>query len=254
MSDWSDLQDEMHRLPLDVETADRLLAGAVLSEDAPPGYAGVARLLAAARATEYADAAEVPSFLGAAVRTSHVQTTSSPRRSFVPRLKLAAVFATAALAGTTGLALAGSLPGAAQDVASSMLAKVGVSVPGPNEHAGTHPSVRGKSAEDSTGESTETETTATETDTETEASSGKGSEISALATSTDLTGVEKGAAISTLASGGQSQAGQHGQAGSEQGAPAGDASAEGRATAEEASGGHSSAGSGNAADGQSRRP
>jgi len=37
-----------------------------------------------------------------------------------------------------------------------------------------------------------------------------GAEVSELATTTELTGWEKGAAISTLASGGQSQAGMHG--------------------------------------------
>lgn len=42
------------------------------------------------------------------------------------------------------------------------------------------------------------------------ADAGQGSDVSHLATTTDLTGVDKGAAISTLASGGQSQAGQHG--------------------------------------------
>jgi hypothetical protein len=230
-----DFQGEMHRMPLDVETADRMLAGTVLPEDAPPGYAGVVRFLDALQTGTAADAS---------------LSVTTPRRSFVPRMKLAAVFATVALVGTTGLALAGTLPGAAQDVAAQMLAKVGVSVPGPNENAGTHPSVRGASADHALADVTEAEATETEaeTDTETEAAGGKGAEISALATSTDLTGVEKGAAISTLASGGSSQAGQHGSAGGE------DASAQGRATADEASGGHSSAGAENAAAGQSHRP
>ena len=234
MKRWGDLQEEMHRLPLDVDTADRILAGTVLPEDAPPGYAAVVRFLGTLQAGTVADASQ------------SVMTT--PRRSFVPRMKLAAVFATVALVVTTGLALAGTLPGAAQDVASEMLAKVGVSVPGPNENAGTHPSVRGASADHTLAEATKAEAATTETETESEASNGKGAEISALATSTDLTGVEKGAAISTLASGGHSQAGQHGGAAGE------DASAQGRAKAEEASGGHSSAGAENAAQGQSHRP
>lgn len=229
-----DFQGEMLRLPLDVDTADRILAGTVLPEDAPPGYAAVVRFLDTLQKGTATDAAQ--------------SVTTTPRRSFVLRMKLAAVLATVALAGTTGLALAGTLPGAAQDMATEMLAKVGVTVPGPNENAGDHPSVRGASADHTLAEATATDET-TETETEDEASSsGKGAEISALATSTDLKGVEKGAAISTLASGGQSQAGQHGSPGGE------DASAQGRATAEEASGGHSSAGADNSTAGRSHRP
>ena len=165
----------------------------------------------------------------------------------MPRLRLATAFATVALAGTTGLAFAGSLPGAAQDIASNMLASVGVSVPGANSDAGDHPNVRGNSSDVAV----------------TPSSSDKGIEISQLATSTDLTGVEKGAAISTLASGGKSKAGQ------EHGAPvetpntggtgtaetaSGGQSSQGTATANAASDDHSVAGSDNAADGQSHQP
>ena len=156
----------------------------------------------------------------------------------MPRLKLATACITVALAGTTGFAFAGSLPGAAQSIASDMLAKAGVSVPSPNSNAGDHPNVRGKSADTAV----------------TTSNSGKGSEISELATSTDLKGVAKGAAISTLASGGQSQAGQHGQAAEEHGASSATANAAGRTTAAAASNGHSTAGAENAADGQSHKP
>lgn len=257
MSSWRDFESEMERLPLDTDTADRLLAGSVAPEDAPPGYAGVATRLAAVTGSPIADElsreSETVALLAAVVRSSQPKMTSPRRRSIVPRLKLAAAFATVALAGTTGLAFAGGLPGAAQDVASSMLDKVGVSVPGPNSKAGDHPNVRGKSSDAPVPSS----------------NSGKGSEISELATSTDLSGVEKGAAISTLASGGQSQAGQHGQASEAQGASvetpnsggtgtadtaSGGQSSQGTAIANAASGNHSVAGSDNAAGGQSHRP
>ena len=249
MRAWDDFVSEMERLPLDADTADRLLAGSVLPEDAPPGYAGVASLLAAARPNDPAswpprEDAALESFVIAA-RTSPETTTRSPRRSSLHRLKLAATIATVALACTTGLAFAGSLPGAAQDVASTMLAKVGVTVPGPNEHAGTHPRTRGSSSQ---------EATTTESTSETESTSGKGSEISQLATTIDLTGVEKGAAISTLASGGESQAGQHGQATADHGSGAEAPSSSGANTADAASAGHSTAGSDNGAAGQSHRP
>jgi hypothetical protein len=251
MSPWRDLESEMQRLPLDTDTADRLLAGSVAPEDAPPGYAGVATLLAAEADSPTADGlsreSETVGLLAAVVRSSQPKMTKPRRRSIVPRLRLATAIATVALAGTTGLAFAGSLPGAAQDVASTMLAKVGVSVPGPNSNAGDHPSVRGTSSDAGV----------------TSSSSDKGTEISQLATSIDLPGVEKGAAISTLASGGKSKAGQ------EQGAPvetpntggtgtaetaSGGQSSQGTATANAASDDHSVADSDNAADGQSHQP
>jgi hypothetical protein len=250
-----DFESEMKRLPLDVSTADRLLAGAIGPEDAPPSYAVVANFV-----TELADTTssnvdreeEVVAALAVAVRSSQTETSTRRRRSGVPRLKLAAAFAVVALAGTTSLAVAGSLPGAAQDIASTMLAKVGVSVPGPNENAGEHPNVRGQSG----GAAVEP------------ASSGKGGQISDLATTTDLTGVEKGAAISSVASGGKSHAGHNGQA-STHSAPvptpnpggtgtadtaSGGNSATGTATANTASDGHSAEGSANSATGQSHRP
>jgi hypothetical protein len=257
MSPWHDLESEMQRLPLDTDTADRLLAGSVAPEDAPPGYAGVTTLLAAVADSPTADdlsrESETVALLAAVVRSSQPKIRKPRRRSIVPRLRLATAFATVALAGTTGLAFAGSLPGAAQDVASTMLAKVGVSVPGPNSNAGDHPNVRGKSSDAPV----------------TSSNSGKGSEISDLATSTDLTGVEKGAAISTVASGGQSQAGQHSQAPGAHGASvetpnsggtgtadtaSGEESSQGTAIADAASDDHSVAGSDNAVDGQSHRP
>jgi hypothetical protein len=257
MSPWRDLESEMQRLPLDTDTADRLLAGSVAPEDAPPGYAGVATLLAAVAdsptAEDLSRESETVALLAAVVRSSQPKMTKPRRRSIVPRLRLATAFATVALAGTTGLALAGSLPGAAQDVASTMLGEVGVSVPGPNSNAGDHPNVRGKSSDAPV----------------TSSNSGKGAEISDLATSRDLTGVEKGAEISTLASGGQSQAGEHGPSSEAQGAPvetpnsggtgtadaaSGEESSQGTAIANAASDDHSVAGSDNAVDGQSHRP
>jgi hypothetical protein len=257
MSPWGDLESEMQRLPLDIDTADRLLAGSVAPEDAPPGYAGLATLFAAVADSPAADdlsrESETVALLAAVVRSSQPRMTRPRRRSIAPRLRLATALATVALAGTTGLAFAGSLPGAAQDVASTMLDKVGVSVPGPNSNAGDHPNVRGKASDAPV----------------TSSNSGKGIEISDLATSTDLTRVEKGAEISTLASNGQSQAGEHGQASEAHGASVETPNSGGTGTADTASAGkssqgtaiantasddHSVTGSENAVDGQSHRP
>ncbi len=67
------------------------------------------------------------------------------------RTNIAVLVVGCTLIATTGLAYAGALPGAAQSVASAMLAKLGVTVPGPNAHAGTHPGSRGQSATAPTG-------------------------------------------------------------------------------------------------------
>ena len=253
MNLWSDFNREMHPVLLDLDTADRLLAGTVAPEDAPPGYANVARLLESAAAEPTADELsrerDVVAMVAAAVRSSSSIHSVSPRRFFMPvalsRPRIAAAFVAVTLACTAGLASAGSLRGAAQDVASSMLAKVGISVPGPNEHAGTHPSVRGSSSDASSDAVTR-------------------SEIAELATTTALTGVEKGAAISSAASDEKSQAGQRGSA-SGGSAPvdtpnsggtgtadtaSGGRSSHGTSTADAARGGASSAGSGNASSGQ----
>ena len=253
MNLWSDFDCEMHPVPLDLDTADRLLAGTVAPEDAPPGYANVARLLESAAAEPTADQlsreTEVVAMVAAAVRSSSSIQSVSPRRFFMPfalsRPRISAAFVAVTLACTAGLASAGSLPGAAQDIASSMLAKVGISVPGPNEHAGTHPSVRGSSSDASADAVTR-------------------SDVAEVATTTDLAGVDKGAAISSEASDGKSQAGQHSSA-SGGSAPvdtpngggtgtadtaSGGKSSQGTSIADAASGGASSAGSGNASKGE----
>jgi hypothetical protein len=253
MNLWGDFHREVHPVPLDLDTADRLLGGAVSPEDAPPGYANVARLLESAAVEPTADElfreTEMVAMIAAAVRSSSSLHSMSPKRAFMPfalsRPRIAAVFVAVTLACTAGLASAGSLPGAAQDIASAMLAKVGISVPGPNQHAGTHPSVRRSSDDASLDAAT-------------------GSEIGELAMTTDLTGLARGAAISSEASDGKSQAGQHGSA-SGGSAPvdtpnsggtgtadtaSGGRSSEGTSTADAASGGASSDGAGNASGGE----
>lgn len=249
MSLPSDYTGEMQRLPLDLDTADRLLGGSIAPADTPPGYSGVAAFLVGldSQGEEITPPDGFVSVLAATVRSSPVEKRRPSRKTILPRIKLAAALTFAALVGTTSLAFAGSLPGAAQDIASAMLAKAGVSVPGPNSNAGDHPNTRGSS---------ESNTTVTPT------SAGKGSEISDLATS-DLHGLEKGAAVSTAASGGMSRAGQGHAAPIETPSTGGTGSADtasdgasspGTTEADQASDGHSSAGAENSAGGQSHRP
>ena len=67
-------------VPLDADTAERLLSGRLDPDDAPPGYAEVARLLQAAAAP--ADPAELAGQAAAmdAFRTTHARPTQRPGR------------------------------------------------------------------------------------------------------------------------------------------------------------------------------
>ncbi len=144
----------------------------------------------------------------AAFRASQTTTRRSPVLTYLTAFKtpIAAALGTGVLLTTgMGVAMAGSLPGAAQDTASELLGKVGVTVPGADEHSAGHADQRGGS-EDAADEPASPE------------KDGKGSEVSELATTTDKKGVEKGAAISDEASDGKSQAGEeHGKAAEEHG-------------------------------------
>jgi translation initiation factor IF-2 len=148
MSFWSDLEYEVPPVMLDQDTADRLLAGAVAPEDAPPGYAGVARLLDAAARAEptAAEAAGEPEMVATMARVVRSSRTGSPppRRRFTRRT-VAAGLVFAGLAGTAGLASAGALPGAIQDFASGALDKVGITVPGRDDDAASSPNGRRES-------------------------------------------------------------------------------------------------------------
>ena len=229
MSDRDDLLYEMRLGKIDEDTTDRLLAGRIDPDDAPPGYAEVARILQAAGSLPRSEhlSREVE-HVAAAREAMSLRSPSIGGAGGSPTRRhrmLAGLVLTGAVVGIPGLAAANALPDPAQHAVSRVLDKVGISVPG-NE---THPASTGQ-------------------------------EISSIATTTTSTGVAKGAEISTAASGGKSQAGQHGRAG-QTGAPShlpsvggtgtadaasGGKSTHGTAKANEKSGGRSMAGSGNA--------
>lgn len=177
----------------------------------PAADQAVASLLRAARSSD--PAGPVPGEAQALAEfraAGHDQGRPLMHRTRTRARVLIATAATAGMLTTAGAAAAatGTLPGAAQQTARDVLAKVGVSVPGPNAHANGRADTRGNSP------ATQTPTGLTTTDqtkpSAEPSSDGKGAEVSDLARTTTATGVEKGAEISTLASGGKSQAGQHG--------------------------------------------
>jgi hypothetical protein len=179
----------MHLFGHNSRADDRLLAGRLAS----PEDAGVNALVGALRLPGLTD--ELSGEDATVELMSRVCRELAPvapvRRSQMKRrsrVGIAAVTVGAALVATTSLAYAGALPGAAQSTAAAALARVGVSVPGPNANAGSHPDSRGHSSSHS-------------------AANGHGQAVSTLARTTTATGRDKGAAVSTLASGGKSHAG-----------------------------------------------
>jgi len=213
---------------LDRETTERMLMGLVQPDDAPQGYADVVRVLRACAASPERSSPTREAWAVAAgqraVDEERMGRTPMARpslRSTHLRAKVIGVVTVGTLLGTSGLAMAGALPASLQDVASKAFDKVGITVPS------GHPA-------------------------------STGSEISGIATTTPETGAAKGQQISTIASGGKSQAGQHGHAG-DHGSPSSHAnphasgahggngaSDHGSSTASSHSQGHSGAGAGNA--------
>lgn len=208
MSGWDDPPYEMPIGTIDEDTTDRLLAGRIHPDDAPPGYAGVARILQAAGSLPRSEHLSREAELVAAAR--EVMGLRAPPGGGAGgshtrhRRALAGLIVTGALLGIPGLAAANALPDPAQHAVSRVLDKVGISVPGNEDHPAS-----------------------------------TGQEISNIATTTNSIGVAKGAEISTAASGGKSQAGQHGHRGNGGAPSSGTPSVGGTGRADAASNGNS---------------
>jgi hypothetical protein len=121
-------------LALDEATVERLLSGELAPEQAPPGYAEVAKLLAATAAAprheELAGQAAALAELRAVTRarTTATRRTSKPRRR--RRVGLAAVVVVGALAtGGVAGAATGHIPGPVREAARSILVTIGRAEP-----------------------------------------------------------------------------------------------------------------------------
>jgi hypothetical protein len=137
------------RLQLDANTQDRLVAGLIAPEDAPPAYAEVAGALQTLGRRlpppdAAAEVATIRTMTEVLRKSTPVPLPRWPRRRRRPGARIALVVTTSLL-GTTGVAFAGGLPDAAQSVASDLLAKVGITVPGPAPESDQHPDARGNS-------------------------------------------------------------------------------------------------------------
>jgi hypothetical protein len=231
MTGWDDLRDEMRGERIDAGTMERLLRGRMTPDDAPPGYSDVASVLLAAASQPTQQELRMQTAHVVAARDAIVRRTPhrpGPLGLAMGTLAIAALFIIPGLAMANVLHSSTQAPASIAPTASLHSGTTDTSSPA-SSHAGAHPA-------------------------------STGSVISSLATTTDATGVAKGAQISSLASGGKSQAGQHGKpaganppvdhpnaGGTGTGhAASGGAAGGGASVADEHSGGHSAAGSGNA--------
>lgn len=117
---------------LDPETAERMFAG-LPADDAPPGFAAVADLLAAAAATAddgplRGEAAAMAAFRAEAVksRTVTYERPTMSLHSFRGRVVIAAAAGLITLGGGVAAAATGSLPTPVQRVAHQVLGGIGV--------------------------------------------------------------------------------------------------------------------------------
>jgi hypothetical protein len=216
----------MRAVRLDDETADRMLAGGVEPADAPPGYAAVAELLQTARSAAGVPVpAATPSLppvdLGLAATATGTRVLRRPRsgRRRIP------VLAAVAFCAMTGGAYAAGVTGAGSSTVSAVLDHIGVGSlvggsTGDRTAATSEAALKGEaSAQTTTGAAGDAPVGAGQRASHDDGDAGAdgkgngkghGSDISKLAHTTDAKGVDKGAEISTAASGGKSHAGEHG--------------------------------------------
>jgi len=132
-----DLYPDMKRHPIDEITAERLLAGNVEPDDAPPGYAEVATLVKTAKAPATPEElvrrdADVSMMTAALALPATASTTSEGTRMISKRFgtkALALAIPALALTATGAAAATGSLPAPAQSAIHGAFAHVGLSVP-----------------------------------------------------------------------------------------------------------------------------
>jgi hypothetical protein len=122
---------------LDPGTADRLLAGRVDPDDAPPGYGEVAQLLQDARSwngiPDVMDDAVIVAIVDAITSDAITSGERPPKRTRVLRrlvvTKVATVTAVVALTTTGAAAATGSLPDHAQNRLAHAAAHIGIKLP-----------------------------------------------------------------------------------------------------------------------------
>jgi hypothetical protein len=141
--DSGDCPDEMDRM--DDRTAERLLQGALASDDAAGGYGGVATLLREARTEARAQTStrtgETILAMVAAIEQSRAAPPArAPRRTGGRRSRLVAGATAGFAVMFASLTAAGALPASVQDGMSTVLGTVGIDVPRGHDDNGGGPS------------------------------------------------------------------------------------------------------------------
>jgi hypothetical protein len=236
-----------NRQPVDKGTAERLLSGATRPDDAPPGFAGVARLIDMASTMPTAEQSPAEAALVAtmaeAIRSQPTPHPIAPQRKTVLAkllsAKIAAAAAAIALTATGAAAATGSLPDAAQNGVAKAASHIGVNLPASaNDHA-RDATTKPTGADNSTAGEDHAGT-----------NDDHGTAVSDTARNTDATGADKGEAVSTVARNGHgSQSANHPTGPpAENPAPVATPNAGGTGTADQASNGASTVGTDHAAD------
>ena len=127
MTRWGDLRNEMRGAGIDEGTLDRLLRGRILPDDAPPGYSDVASILAAAASRPTLDELRLEAQHVVAARDAIARRTR--RRRPGPLGLATGLMLIVALVVLPGLAMAHVLPGPAQHAVTTVLEKVGITIP-----------------------------------------------------------------------------------------------------------------------------
>jgi hypothetical protein len=194
----------MPHVELDPHTADRILAGLVAPDDSPPGWAHVVRLLdAAALGEQLVEDTARRTVANMAAVIERLRCVDEARqgghvRQSRRRVSLVAVLTASTLTIAVGSAAAATHPGAVRGLANRVLA--GVS-PGSTKH-------RNRSAAVLPATSTSRATHRADRPRRGETPRNQhGKAVSAVAHTQGLTGRAKGQAVSTVASGGKSHAG-----------------------------------------------
>ena len=119
---------------LDPDTADRLLAGRLTSDDAPPGYGGVAQLLQRAHVntgseSDVTDDELVVAMVNAIVTNDPARTKRNHVLTRIVTTKVLAATAVVALTATGAAAATGTLPDNAQNGLARAAQHVGINLP-----------------------------------------------------------------------------------------------------------------------------
>ena len=129
----------------DEQAIEHLLGGGFASSEVPPALSGVAAVLASAAAPARGAEVSAAGVAGSKLASVAAASRRGPRLLLVSRSRIAVVSFAAGFILTGSLAAAGALPSPVQGVAHNVLDKIGIHIPGPDVHAGSHPFERGKS-------------------------------------------------------------------------------------------------------------